>query len=129
MATKWQGNILKFDLSYWIIRENKDISEAGQNLCGALQFDLACKKLDDCQSQVGVASIAMAVKKKCGILLKNLSKRSELNEMEILDMISHSMFQHRVDINSIEPDYERISRIFEQEAKNKAMFDRFSEKF
>lgn len=126
MATKWLGNnILELDLSYWIIRDN---DEGSIDLTGKIKFDLWCKKLDDSQPQVSVGLITMAMKHKCGVLIRNVAIKQQITEMEILDMVAHAIHQQRVDIKSIEPDAERITRILDKENRNKQLFDKISEK-
>jgi hypothetical protein len=126
MANKWiNEKILSFNLSYWIIRDEKD---GGCSLCGSIRFELGCKKLVDGKPQCSVAFMATALKRKCGLLLRNLSKKHSLNEMEMLDIVSHSMHDCRVDVDSIESDTDMIQRMLDQEDANKRLFDKISEK-
>jgi len=126
MATKWLGNnILEFDLSYWIIRDN---DEGSVDYTGRINFDLWCKRLDDSKSQASVAAIAMALRKKCNLLLTNIATKHKLSPMEICDMVARVIHQQRVDIDSIESDDERITKVLDKETRNKRLFDKISEK-
>lgn len=126
MANKWiNDNIFSFNLSYWIIVSEKD---GGGDKIGQIQFDLGCRKLVDGKPQCSVAYVATALKRKCGLLLRNLAKKHKLNEMEMLDIISHSIHDNRVDADTIEADCDMIQKVLATEADNKRIFDKISEK-
>jgi hypothetical protein len=126
MASKWlNDNIFSFNLSYWIIRNEEG---NGKDLCGTIKFDLGCRKLVDGKPQASVAYLATTLKRKCGLLLRNLAKKHHLNEMEILDILAHTMHDNRVDADTIESDCDMIQKMLNQEAENQRIFDKISEK-
>lgn len=125
MATTWQDNLIKFDLSYWIIRDIED--GGGEHLNGFLQFDVVCQPLEINDPSPEFNETVDVLRKRCARLLTTLCRKHGLSQIEILEIVGYAVLDNCVNINTIETDDERDKRVSEQEKKNKNFFDRYSE--
>lgn len=124
MSATWKDNYLRFDLPYWVLREDENGAE---NRCGSIRFDIGCRKVVEGGERYSVKQIIDALEKTCKKLIGDLAKQNGLSFVEALDMVAHGMYNHCVDITTLETDEERGLRVVDQQKKNKAFFDKFSE--
>lgn len=124
MSTTWKGNYLRFDLPYWVLREDEN---GAKNQFGSIHFDIGCRKMDEGGERHSIKQIIDILEKTCKKLIEDLAKQNGLSFVEVLDMVAYGMYNHCVDVTTLETDEERGLRVVDQQKKNKAFFDKFSE--
>lgn len=123
----WQDNLCKFDLTYWIIRDNEEDGVIASS-DGLLQFDISCKQLEAGEQSKRFGDIVSIVETRCQRLLTRLSKKHGLTYAEILDVVAHSMEDNCVNVDTLETDDQREERMARQQHKNMTFLDKYSEK-
>jgi len=126
MATTWQDNLIKFDLSYWVIRTGK-IGELAQLVDGILQFDIVCQPLEINEAEPDFDETIDVLRKRCKRLFTKLCRKHGLSQKELLEIVGHAVIDNGVNIDTIETDDERDKRLSKQQQRNKNFFDKYSE--
>lgn len=115
----WKKDFLKFKQTFWVIR---DTERGVENLTGVIQFNICCKRLSSKDKQKGFQENVNVLKKRCGNLMKDLSKKYHLTHREILEIVVGEMMNKLVDFNTLETDNDRIKLL----SKRQVFFDKYS---